>query len=83
MEPVQQNPPTELDRPPADPLCQDQVIMSRSQSKALQGDPRQHGRHGDQPPKQVHPRFRINDRVVVYNKARSWYPRNCAGGFSK
>ena len=66
MAPVQQNPPAELD-PSADPLRQDQV-MTRSRSKALESDPRHQRLHVDQASKQLRPHFRINDRVVVYNK---------------
>lgn len=64
MEPVQQDPPSQL--PSTDPQRLHQM-QTRSQNKASQSSLDRHGRR-DHSPKRFYPRFRMNERVVVHNK---------------
>jgi hypothetical protein len=66
MEPIQLDPLPEL-LPSTDPQRQHQMTIP-SQSKSQRSDLDHHGYRRDHLPKQLRSRFRMNERVVVYNK---------------
>lgn len=43
-------------------------MTTRSQNKSQQSDLDHHGRRRDRSPKQLHPCFKMNERVVVHDK---------------